>query len=175
MRWCWLGRAFNFPLPLAPGSSPGRVSGLGVGNIASMPNWKPRNTARARRLRREATPAERALWEHLSRSQTGVRFSRQMPVGPYFADFLCRELALVVELDGHSHDAAPERDARRDAWLAGHGFAVLRFTNAEVQANIEGVVSAIDEVNGGEVAAGVGHEASQMFSVWSFCDNLCEI
>ena len=108
-----------------------------------MPDWKPRDTARARTLRREATPAERALWEHLSRSQTGAKFSRQMPVGPFFADFLCRELRLVVELDGFSHDAAPERDARRDAWMAREAFTVLRFTNADVRGNIEGVVTAI--------------------------------
>jgi BirA family biotin operon repressor/biotin-[acetyl-CoA-carboxylase] ligase len=108
-----------------------------------MPEWKPRNTARARSLRREATPAERALWRYLARSQTGGKFSRQMPVGPWFADFLCRELALVVELDGFSHDAAPERDVRRDAWMAAQGFTVLRFTNAEVLGNVEGVVTAI--------------------------------
>lgn len=77
------------------------------------------------------------------RTQTGAKFSRQMPVGPFFADFLCRELALVVELDGFSHDCTPERDARRDAWMAAHGFTVLRFTNADVRDNVEGVVTAI--------------------------------
>jgi BirA family biotin operon repressor/biotin-[acetyl-CoA-carboxylase] ligase len=108
-----------------------------------MPEWKPRDTVRAQTLRREATPAERALWAFLARSQTGAKFSRQMPVGPFFADFLCRELALVVELDGFSHDAAPERDVRRDAWMADHGFTVLRFANADVDGNVEGVVTAI--------------------------------
>ncbi|NCP15278.1 MAG: DUF559 domain-containing protein [Sphingomonadales bacterium] len=108
-----------------------------------MPEWKPRDTPRARTLRREATPAERALWAHLSLSQLGAKFSRQMPVGPFFADFLCRDLALVVELDGLSHDVAPERDVSRDRWMAAHGFTVLRFTNADVHGNLEGVVTAI--------------------------------
>ena len=108
-----------------------------------MPEWTPRNTARARALRREATPAERALWVFLARSQTGAKFSRQMPIGPWFADFLCRELGLVVELDGFSHDAAPERDARRDAWMAERGFTVLRFTNGDVHGHVEGVVLTI--------------------------------
>lgn len=108
-----------------------------------MPNWQPRNTARARKLRRQATQAERTLWHHLSRSQLGAKFSRQMPVGPYFADFLCRELKLVIELDGHSHDVAPERDAVRDAWMAEKGYAVRRFSNAEVRENCEGVVTTI--------------------------------
>ena len=108
-----------------------------------MPEWTPRNTARARTLRREATPAERILWRHLSRGQLGAKFSRQMPVGPYYADFLCRALKLVVECDGFSHDTSPESDARREAWMAREGYAVLRFANAEVLGNTEGVVTAI--------------------------------
>lgn len=114
-----------------------------MGKKTKMPNWQPRNTKRARTLRREATPAERALWTHLSRSQCGAKFSRQMPVGPFFADFLCRELALVIELDGISHDRTPERDAARDAWLAREGYAVLRFTNEEALGNAQGVATAI--------------------------------
>jgi BirA family biotin operon repressor/biotin-[acetyl-CoA-carboxylase] ligase len=111
----------------------------------TMPTYQPRNTTRARRLRREATPAERKLWTHLARSALGAKFSRQMPVGPWFADFLCRELKLVIELDGFSHDLSPEADARRDAWMQEHGYTVLRFTNAEVHENLEGVVTAISE------------------------------
>ena len=108
-----------------------------------MPQWTRRNTARARTLRREATPAERVLWQHLSRGQLGAKFSRQMPVGPYYADFLCRSLKLVVECDGFSHDATPDDDARRDGWMKREGFSVLRFANAEVLDNPEGVVTAI--------------------------------
>lgn len=110
-----------------------------------MPEWKPRNTERAKSLRRQATPAERALWEHISSSQLGAKFSRQMPVGPFFADFLCRKLKLVIELDGHSHDVAPQRDTARDAWMADQGYTVLRFTNADVHGNVEGVVKAIQQ------------------------------
>jgi len=107
--------------------------------------FQPRNTARARELRRAATPAERILWRYLSRSQLGVKFSRQMPVGPYFADFLCRELRLVIELDGYSHDLRPEHDAARDQWMREEGYRVLRFTNAQVLENVEGVVWVIGE------------------------------
>ena len=110
-----------------------------------MPEWNCRNTVQARTLRHSATPAERSLWRYLARSQTGAKFSRQMPVGPYFADFLCRELRLVIECDGISHDRAPERDEVRDRWMAGQGYRVLRFTNAEILGNTEGVVRAIRE------------------------------
>ncbi len=105
--------------------------------------FKPRNTQRARELRNAATPAERLLWQYLSRSQLGVKFSRQMPVGPYFADFLCREHMLIVELDGFSHDVQSGRDVYRDRQLRDIGYRILHFPNAEVMGNVEGVVTAI--------------------------------
>jgi BirA family biotin operon repressor/biotin-[acetyl-CoA-carboxylase] ligase len=61
--------------------------------------FKKRNTGRARELRNSATPAERLLWQQLRSSELGHKFSRQMPVGPYFADFLCRELHFIIEVD----------------------------------------------------------------------------
>ncbi|MBX9665761.1 DUF559 domain-containing protein [Novosphingobium sp.] len=110
-----------------------------------MPAFKPRNTQRARELRREATPAERRLWVYLARSQLGAKFSRQMPVGPYFADFLCRELMLIVEIDGFSHEMRHEADAARTLVIEAHGYSVIRFTNAEVLGNTAGVAMAIRE------------------------------
>lgn len=107
-------------------------------------SFKPRDTARARELRNQATPAERALWRAMSGRQiAGAKFSRQMPVGPYFADFLCREARLVVELDGYSHDVRIEHDMRRDRFFAEHGYRVLRFANAEALTNLDGVVQTI--------------------------------
>ena len=108
-----------------------------------MPEWTPRNTTRARALRNAATPAERRLWEYLARSALGAKFSRQMPVGPWYADFLCRELGLVVELDGFSHDLDPEPDERRDADLRARGYRVLHFNNDDVMEDAEAVARAI--------------------------------
>ena len=105
--------------------------------------FRERNTARARELRNAATPAERMLWRYLSNSRLGAKFSRQMPVGPFFADFLCRERKLVVELDGFSHDLAETYDTSRDRYLTEAGYRVLRFPNADVLSNAEGVVTAI--------------------------------
>ena len=116
-----------------------------MGKKPAMPDWKPRNTGRARELRNAATPAERRLWEFLGRSGLGVKFSRQMPVGPWFADFLCRELRLVVELDGFSHDIDPDRDRRRDADLRARGYRVLHFTNENVLEDAEVVARAIQQ------------------------------
>lgn len=108
-----------------------------------MPHWKARNTKRARDLRNGATPAERTLWAMISRSRLGAKFSRQMPVGPWFADFLCRELKLVIELDGFSHDLRPDHDVVRDRWMRDRGYVVLRFANEAVKDNPEGVREAI--------------------------------
>ena len=66
-----------------------------------------------------------------------------MPIGRYFADFLCREAKLIIELDGSTHDNSADYDARRDAYCRAQGFAVLRFTNADVLTNLEGVLSHI--------------------------------
>ena len=103
-------------------------------------NFRERDTNRARELRNSATPAERLLWQYLSKSQLGTKFSRQMPVGPFFADFLCRERRLIIELDGFSHDVQPKRDVYRDRYLTEQGFHVLHFTNMDVLGNVEGVV-----------------------------------
>ena len=107
--------------------------------------FQPRDTSRAKELRNAATPGERMLWRCLSgRKLGGWKFSRQMPVGPYFADFLCREARLIVELDGYSHDMRQAYDTRRDHWLAQNGYRVLRFANADVTGNIDGVTSEIE-------------------------------
>ncbi len=66
-----------------------------------------------------------------------------MPLGPYFADFICREAKLIIELDGTSHDHSADYDARRDAYCRAQGYSILRFSNADVLTNIEGVLSDI--------------------------------
>jgi very-short-patch-repair endonuclease len=109
-----------------------------------MPVWRQRNTARARELRNAASAAERALWRHLQGSQLdGYKFSRQMQIGPFFADFLCRQEKLIIELDGVSHDFTADGDARRTDYLEREGFRLIRFTNRDVFENADGVVALI--------------------------------
>ena len=99
--------------------------------------------ARSRQLRRAQTDAERKLWSRLGNRQVGGhKFVRQEPIGPYFADFACRDQKLVVELDGSQH-ADSAHDLVRDADLASHGWRVLRFWNREVFTNLEGVLDTI--------------------------------
>ena len=103
-------------------------------------------TRRARSLRRDATSAERMLWHSLKdRGLGGFEFVRQAPIGPYIADFLCREEKLVVEIDGatHSSDEEVAADARRTCVLGEGGYRVIRFTNEAVFESSEGVCQTI--------------------------------
>ena len=85
----------------------------------------------ARQMRHEPTLAERALWRLLrSRNLRGLKFRRQVPLGPYIADFACVEARLIVEADGGQHGGP--RDEARDAWLQAQGFRVIRLWNSEV-------------------------------------------
>jgi very-short-patch-repair endonuclease len=92
---------------------------------------RPATTYQARALRRRATLTERTLWTLLrDRRLDGLKFRRQVPIGPYVLDFVCLAHRLVVEADGPFHD--PEHDALRDQWLATQDFRVLRFTNKDI-------------------------------------------
>jgi very-short-patch-repair endonuclease len=94
-------------------------------------------SARAQTLRAESTEAEKKLWRRLrDRRLGGTKFVRQAPIGPYYADFVCRACKLVVEVDGSQHvDSA--YDDKRDATLVALGYRILRFWNADVLHSIE--------------------------------------
>ena len=99
--------------------------------------------ARAQSLRQTSTEAEARLWLKLKgRRLCGYKFTRQYPLGPYFADFACRQAMLVVEADGSQH-AEDHRDAVRDQDMLAMGFAVLRFWNAEILLGIDSVCDTI--------------------------------
>jgi very-short-patch-repair endonuclease len=100
-------------------------------------------TKAARKLRSRMTDAERKLWFALKdRRFEAFKFRRQVPVGPYIADFLCFESRLIVEVDGGQH-AESVRDTERDAWLAQNAFCVVRFWNNDVLRNLEGVLTSL--------------------------------
>jgi very-short-patch-repair endonuclease len=89
------------------------------------------------------SPPERLLWGALRKQQTGLRFRRQHPAGPYVLDFYCDSANLCVEVDGQSHDFRAEHDEARDRWLARQGVRTLRIAVGDVIENLEGVVQYI--------------------------------
>ena len=96
----------------------------------------------SRKLRRQATPAERAFWKlTYTWRQAGWHFRRQFHLGAYYVDFVCIAAGLVVEIDGDTHgtDLALANDAVRDDYLRGRGFIVMRFSNQDVLRNPDGV------------------------------------
>ncbi|WP_108812668.1 DUF559 domain-containing protein [Sphingorhabdus sp. Alg231-15] len=100
---------------------------------------------RAKKMRLNPTEAEKRLWRHLSASQLGgYKFRRQTVIEQFIADFLCPKKALVVEVDGDTHDQL--QDAKRDLRLSQRGFRTIRFSNQEVMENMDGVLMAILKV-----------------------------
>src|SRR5665213_329510 len=92
-----------------------------------------KNRERARELRRNQTEPERAAWTMLrNRRFAAFKFRRQVPLGPFIADFVCLERRVILELDGGQHTQERAYDARRDAWLKEHGFRVARVWNHQL-------------------------------------------
>jgi very-short-patch-repair endonuclease len=111
-------------------------------------NWNSirRSTwIRADELRIDQTLSEKLLWRRIRASQLGVRFRRQHPIGPYIVDFCCPKENLIIEIDGNSHweASAGEHDAQRSEYLRTNGWRIIRYTNREVQENIDSVVQDI--------------------------------
>ena len=106
------------------------------------PRISLRVAAFARSMRREPTPAERKLWRALSAKKLeGLKFRRQSVIDDVIADFHCPQAALVVEIDGGTHDV--DKDTRRDCKLAAKGLLTLRFSNQQVSENLDGVLRTI--------------------------------
>jgi very-short-patch-repair endonuclease len=123
-----------------------------------MPSGKPSDTARlrARRLRRNTTDAEKLLWNRLRRLDLkGSHFRRQIPVGPYIADFGCMAARLLIEVDGsqHGEDQNKAYDDVRTRWLEKEGYRVIRFWNDDITRNMEGVMQTIYAAIHGSLSA----------------------
>ncbi len=91
-------------------------------------------------------PTEKHLWRALREIPIhGSHFRRQVPVGPYVADFACLAARLIIELDGshHARGDVAIHDQKRQAWLEAEGYRVLRFWNSDLDQNMEGVLETI--------------------------------
>ena len=98
-------------------------------------------TEKARKNRKNPTPAEQKLWHEVLQSKRldNLKFTRQKPLDEYIVDFYCSELMLAIEIDGDTHAKQKQYDRNRTKNLNKHGVEVIRYTNADVLNNLEGV------------------------------------
>jgi very-short-patch-repair endonuclease len=103
----------------------------------------------AQQLRKDATSAEKLLWECVrGRRMCGAKFRRQHPLGNhYIADFYCPEKYLAIELDGSVHNSQQARwsDGIRHRQLSVAGVKVLRFSNERIFSDLKGVLLEISQ------------------------------
>ncbi|WP_321346323.1 DUF559 domain-containing protein [uncultured Draconibacterium sp.] len=100
----------------------------------------------ARKLRKQGTKGEAILWRDVlkARQMIGDQFNRQFIIENYIVDFVCRDLKLIIEIDGYSHFVKSEEDYQRQTELETQGFQFLRFSEAMVVYRIDEVVTEID-------------------------------
>jgi very-short-patch-repair endonuclease len=98
---------------------------------------------RARDMRLAPTSSEAMLWSALRASKLGVRFRRQVILGPFIVDFFAPSRNLIIEVDGSIHRARAHIDRLRDDAFAARGLRVLRLDAALVETDL---TAAIDRV-----------------------------
>jgi len=112
---------------------------------------RPETKSTRQRLRNNSTKAEILLWKRLQRRQLdGMKFRRQHSIGKFIVDFYCPEKRLAIELDGSVHGIPRqgERDKRKQDYIEGLSIKMLRFYNADVLHNMEGVLRSILNIKG---------------------------
>lgn len=137
------------PLPFRGDRGEGEWIGVGVGMALGMSRYQrvtDEKVAMAKALRKNATPAEKLLWEALrNRQLNGMKFRRQQIIRGFITDFYAEAADLAIELDGAAHDSpeAQAKDKEREAVLRGAGVRILRFDNEAVLGDLPAVLEKI--------------------------------
>ena len=99
----------------------------------------------ARKLRKQGTKGEAILWRDVlkARKMRGHQFNRQFIIKNYIVDFVCRELKLIIEIDGYSHFVKSKEDYVREKELEDLGYQIIRFSEAMVIYRIDEVATEI--------------------------------
>jgi very-short-patch-repair endonuclease len=135
----------NFPFPSSGERDKRDRGSLTIYMTSDKRKFRPRYILElARGMRYEMTKPEQVLWKHIRNKKfCGLKFKRQYPIGRYIADFYCRELKLIIEIDGDIHDRQKEYDKNRDEYLSAGGYKTLRIKNEEINESIENVFEKI--------------------------------
>jgi very-short-patch-repair endonuclease len=104
----------------------------------------PATFQKARQLRNKTTTAEQLLWKRVKGKQIcNARFRRQHPISKFIVDFYCHAAKLIIEIDGKIHLKNKEYDKERTDILKSYNLEVIRFSNMEIETNIEKVIKKI--------------------------------
>lgn len=110
--------------------------------------YNPKLKPLAKKLRQDMTFSEVVLWNELKNGQMmGYDFDRQRPIGNYIVDFYSKDISLVIEVDGitHEEEHAKKNDQIRQQELESLHVSFLRFNALLVLNKIEAVVREISE------------------------------
>ncbi|MDF2387128.1 DUF559 domain-containing protein [Nostoc ellipsosporum NOK] len=109
------------------------------------PKGSKRAVRQARARRREMSLPEGLLWRELRKRPAGLKFRHEHATGEFSLDFYCSDARLAIEVDGevHGFGDGPERDARRDAWLAASGIRTMRVPAIEILRDADAVLRGI--------------------------------
>lgn len=108
-----------------------------------------------RQLRKNQTNSENILWQSIrSRKINNRKFIRQYPISfeydnlkrLFILDFYCSELKLGIEVDGAIHDHQQEYDRLREHIIKILGINIIRFTNDQVENNLDQVIEKIENL-----------------------------
>ena len=117
-------------------------------NASALPRKHNKNLVPfAKKLRKNMTKEEKHLWYDFL-GKYPIKFTRQMVLGEYIADFYSAQAHLVIELDGSQHytPEAKEYDLMRTEFLEQYGLHVIRINNMEIVKNFDGVCKYIDKI-----------------------------
>jgi leucyl-tRNA synthetase len=147
------GQTHATPQPLSGGDGLDAAESAIVSDIAQFYKTADREKypvlkAFARDMRKDATSEEQLIWERVRNKKLGHKIRRQHPIATYIADFVCIRKGVAIEIDGGYHLTSQQKelDQQRDEVLALHGFQVIRFTNEEVNTQLEKVIEKIKSV-----------------------------
>jgi very-short-patch-repair endonuclease len=111
-------------------------------------NYNKQLQPKASSLRSTMTKAEVCLWKYALKAgmMKGCTFNRQRPVLNYIADFMCKQLRLIIEVDGgyHNNEETYNKDIKRQKDLENAGYKVIRFQNDQVLKDIKNVIRSIE-------------------------------
>lgn len=109
-------------------------------------NYNEYSLGNAKNLRSDMTLFEEKLWYYLRAKRFyNLKFRRQVPIGIYIADFVCKQKMLIIELDGSGHldEIQTKHDSVRNNYLKSLGYKILRVYNNDINNNINSVLEAI--------------------------------